>query len=177
VWSGRLECLFWVDTVEKRFWGLFRATLIQGKRQTRNIDQDIARFDSIIAFRQGTADFFDSIGHKRKSSPRAHDVCFPPDSGPNSRRLGRSALCQTRTSSAFYSITSSARASNVGGMFKSSALAVLRLITSSNFVGCSIGWVINGHCHRTSECPLYPQERPYSGHPRVVCFVCGNRQN
>jgi hypothetical protein len=36
-----------------------------------------------------------------------------------------------------HSITSSARASNVGGTSRPSALAVLRLITSSNFVGCS----------------------------------------
>jgi hypothetical protein len=35
-----------------------------------------------------------------------------------------------------YSITSSARASSVGGTLMPSALAVLRLITSSNFVGC-----------------------------------------
>jgi hypothetical protein len=34
-----------------------------------------------------------------------------------------------------HSITSSARASNVGGTSRPSALAVLRLITNSNFVG------------------------------------------
>src|SRR5215468_6565778 len=38
-----------------------------------------------------------------------------------------------------HSITASARASNVGGTATPSALAVLRLITSSNLVGCSIG--------------------------------------
>src|SRR5262249_6606218 len=38
-----------------------------------------------------------------------------------------------------YSITSSARASNVGGISRPSALAVLRLITSSKWVGCSTG--------------------------------------
>src|SRR5262249_52400412 len=38
-----------------------------------------------------------------------------------------------------HSITSSARASSVGGTSMPSALAVLRLITSSNFVGCSTG--------------------------------------
>src|SRR5262249_14913125 len=36
-----------------------------------------------------------------------------------------------------YSITSSARASSAGGMVRPIALAVLRLITSSNLVGCS----------------------------------------
>src|SRR5262249_52999487 len=38
-----------------------------------------------------------------------------------------------------YSITSSARASTDGGMVRPRALAVLRLMTSSNFVGCSTG--------------------------------------
>ena len=37
---------------------------------------------------------------------------------------------------ASYSITSSARASSVGGTLRPSALAVLRLMTSSNLVGC-----------------------------------------
>ena len=39
----------------------------------------------------------------------------------------------------FHSITSSARASSVGGTARPSALAVLRLTTSSNFVGCTTG--------------------------------------
>src|SRR6516165_2409197 len=38
-----------------------------------------------------------------------------------------------------YSITSSARASRVDGMVNSSALAVVRLINNTNFVGNSIG--------------------------------------
>ena len=38
-----------------------------------------------------------------------------------------------------YSITSSARASSVGGTSRPSAFAVLRLITSSNLVGCCTG--------------------------------------
>jgi hypothetical protein len=40
---------------------------------------------------------------------------------------------------ATYSITSSARASTAGGIVRPSAFAVLRLITSSNLVGCWIG--------------------------------------
>src|SRR6516225_5612975 len=40
---------------------------------------------------------------------------------------------------AVHSITSSARASSVGGTSRPSALAVLRLITSSNRVGCTTG--------------------------------------
>jgi hypothetical protein len=38
-----------------------------------------------------------------------------------------------------HSITSSARASNCGGILRPSAFAVLRLITNSNLVGCSMG--------------------------------------
>ena len=38
-----------------------------------------------------------------------------------------------------YSITSSARASSVGGISRPSALAVVRLMTRSNLVGCSTG--------------------------------------
>jgi hypothetical protein len=38
-----------------------------------------------------------------------------------------------------YSITSSARASTVPGMVRPSVLAVLRLMTRSNLVGCSTG--------------------------------------
>src|SRR5262245_21216052 len=38
-----------------------------------------------------------------------------------------------------HSITSSARASSVGGIVMPSAFAVLRLMTSSNFIGCSTG--------------------------------------
>jgi hypothetical protein len=39
----------------------------------------------------------------------------------------------------FHSITSSASASSVGGMSMASALAVKRLMTISNFVGCATG--------------------------------------
>ena len=40
---------------------------------------------------------------------------------------------------ALHSITSSARASIVGGMVRPSAFAVFRLITNSKIVGCSTG--------------------------------------
>ena len=38
-----------------------------------------------------------------------------------------------------HSITASARSSMLGGTVKSSDLAVLRLVSNKNFVGCSIG--------------------------------------
>ena len=58
----------------------------------------------------------------RRERPRA---TAPPSSVMNSRRS--------------HSITSSARASNVGGTSRPSALAVLRLITSSYLVGACTG--------------------------------------
>jgi hypothetical protein len=44
-----------------------------------------------------------------------------------------------RCSKSDYSITSSARSSSGSGTLRPIALAILRLITSSNFTGCSIG--------------------------------------
>jgi isoquinoline 1-oxidoreductase beta subunit len=44
-----------------------------------------------------------------------------------------------RSKQHYYSITSSARASSAGGIVRPSVFAVLRLITSSNFVGCWTG--------------------------------------
>jgi hypothetical protein len=52
--------------------------------------------------------------------------------------IGLSAKCQRRTSP-HHSITSSARAINVGDKLMPSAFAVFKLTTSSNLVGCSIG--------------------------------------
>jgi len=53
-------------------------------------------------------------------------------------RCGRAAE-QRDELAAFHSITSSARASSAGGTSRPSALAVLRLMTSSNLVGCITG--------------------------------------
>src|SRR5262249_11554791 len=54
-------------------------------------------------------------------------------------RPHRRAAEQRDELAAFHSITSSAVASSVGGRSRPSAFALLRLITSSNFVGCSTG--------------------------------------
>src|ERR1035437_9814012 len=62
------------------------------------------------------------------------------ESGQNgaSRRMTRSANSglMHRSKQHLYSITSSARVSSDGGIVKPSALAVLRLMTNSNLVGC-----------------------------------------
>src|SRR5882762_5097224 len=54
--------------------------------------------------------------------------------GPDFHRLDRTSFTW-RT----HSITSSARASSVGGTSRPRALAVLRLITSSNLLDCTTG--------------------------------------
>src|SRR5215472_554073 len=54
-------------------------------------------------------------------------------------RPRRRAAHQRDELAAFHSITSSARASSVGGMSRPSVLAVLRLITSSYLVGACTG--------------------------------------
>jgi len=58
--------------------------------------------------------------------------------GPASENLHKSRREQVQQKIA-YSITLSARASRVGGISRPSVLAVLRLMMSSNLVGCSTG--------------------------------------
>ena len=55
------------------------------------------------------------------------------------RPRGRRAAKQRDELASFHSITSSAMASSAGGNVRSRALAVLRLITSSNLVDCTTG--------------------------------------
>src|SRR2546421_632157 len=55
------------------------------------------------------------------------------------RPRGRRAAKQLDERAPFHSITSSARASSVGGMSRPSAFAVLRLMMNSNLIGCCTG--------------------------------------
>jgi hypothetical protein len=72
-------------------------------------------------------------------SGRARSACpLYPQEQTLSGHPGMSEKCQTRTSP-LHSITSSAIASILSGMTRPSALAVLRLTTRSNLVGCSTG--------------------------------------
>src|SRR5947209_1731254 len=56
-----------------------------------------------------------------------------------SQQPRRRAAAQRDELASLHSITSSARAMSVSGIWRPSALAVLRLIASSNLVACSIG--------------------------------------
>src|SRR5262249_51448428 len=66
--------------------------------------------------------------------PHALGLLRPHSERPRRRPAEKRDEIATR-----HSITSSARASSVGGTSRPRALAVFRLITSSNFVGCSTG--------------------------------------
>src|SRR6516225_8769706 len=75
--------------------------------------------------------------------PRSGDLCpLYPRKRTLQRAIGMSALCQKRTYApldATYSITTFADASRPGGTLIPIALAVDRLMTSSNWVGCTTG--------------------------------------
>ena len=82
-------------------------------------------------------------GQNAKYSSGADVFCFAsinrhPAVGPAGPFGARSGLV-SRSNQRLYSITSSARASSEGGMVRPSALALLRLTTSSIRVGCSTG--------------------------------------
>src|SRR6516164_5141420 len=88
--------------------------------------------------------FQKNTGTKFQFVPSAHqhrDAPFPlwPLCPCCERPCGDYSAGERDELASLHSITSSARASNVGGMVKSSALAAVRLISSSNLVGNSIG--------------------------------------
>src|SRR5581483_7757058 len=79
---------------------------------------------------------------KKGSVERLAHVSFTPKNGHPQGRHVMSVWCQRQTHGSQqggYPITSSARASTVGGKSRPSVLAVPRLTTSSNLVGCSTG--------------------------------------
>ena len=80
---------------------------------------------------------FDPAGHVRPSQ-----ITTKPATRHDSRK-GPIAAASRCSNSPAYSITSSAAASNLSGIVRPSAFAVLRLITSSYFVGC-LGWHFSG---------------------------------
>src|SRR5262245_42756534 len=73
--------------------------------------------------------------HHHAEPPYAAILLRTGHEGPCNRR----ACEKADTVSPFHSITSLARARSVGGTESPMALAVLRLMTNSNFVGCSTG--------------------------------------
>jgi hypothetical protein len=80
------------------------------------------------------------LGHVLVNGPKSASAGCPQSAQmpTGGEWRARSQKCHNRKS-VRYSITSSARARIDGGMVRPSALAVLRLITKSNLVGCSTG--------------------------------------
>src|SRR5262245_7023186 len=80
----------------------------------------------------------------RVALEKAHQHTDPPHPlallrAPRERPRRRRAAEERDELAAFHSITSSARASSVGGTLRLSALATLRLIANSNLVGACTG--------------------------------------
>jgi len=78
-----------------------------------------------------------ALGQKQTCAAHKLMSALPPKATSNAS-FSMSALGQKWTS-AGYSITSSVVASSDGDTFRPSAFAALRLITSSNLVGCNTG--------------------------------------
>ena len=81
---------------------------------------------------------FALLGCTRNHSADSPDLAGLLSSGMARQRQSNTAHCANNIATP-HSMTSSARPSTVGGIVRPSALAVLRLISSSNFVGCSTG--------------------------------------
>src|SRR5215475_10572678 len=103
-------------------------------------DQDVLALDE-ACFLQTLAERGDQV---REVGERA----VPQETNNRLRRLLRArrerphgccAADERDELAPFHSITSSAMASTPGGMVRPSVLAVLRLMTNSNLVGCSTG--------------------------------------
>src|SRR5262245_13365874 len=75
------------------------------------------------------------VEHTTSAYPLKADVAAAPSNSPFSAITG----LMHRSKKHRYSITWSALARSVGGTVRPSALAVLRLITNSNLVGCRTG--------------------------------------
>jgi hypothetical protein len=89
------------------------------------------------AERNGHCKYFDKVACHRRTPPRKGNLRQSIEFHKQtfSIALAMSALGQKRTWR-IYSITSSARDNTAGGIVRPSALAVLRLMISSNLVGC-----------------------------------------
>ena len=100
-----------------------------------------------LSSRRGRVAYPDRSRRRRHSQIGASRVRFAPKADKSLHRSEMTSWATLRPEhaqqcsdkTAGYSITSSARASSIGGTSRPNALAVLRLITNSNFVARSTG--------------------------------------
>src|SRR5262249_40965809 len=129
-----------IGTQSHEFFGVCNDTF--GVATPANVDLDVAAI--------GPAELFQCLLELGEQRACVHIVLAsdkhanPPHSlrllcSRRERPRCRAAEQRDELAAAGHSITSSARASRLGGTSKRSALAVLRLITSSNRLGRSIG--------------------------------------
>ena len=113
-------------------WQPLRPTLCEAVLDHDGLTLDIAQLSQALpkglenyAVRRGQGREVPDVGHLRLGGERRGEEA--------------ASHCADECPPRGHWITSSARSSSDGGIVRPSALAVLRLMTSSNFVGCSIG--------------------------------------
>src|SRR5262249_16885434 len=129
-----------VDVESKEFLGQRWQPIIIPRRPTE-LDQEIATFDPAEIAKSGAkrrnATCLTGRGYKTQEADTSNLKRLRARRERPRRR--RAAAHERDELAAPHSITSSARASSVGGTSRPRALAVLRLIANSNLVGCSTG--------------------------------------
>jgi hypothetical protein len=130
--SSREEgCEYWPSFFARCLWGRSRVVVARVSSP---------QSETIWSVYETPGDLIRACTHKSGS---VIDVRFTPDA-TNAAQQRNDAMCQKppraiAARQTIYSITSSARASSVGGTSRPSALAVPRLMTSSNRVARSTG--------------------------------------
>jgi hypothetical protein len=112
---------------------------VHRRPRIRRADNDACSSASAIAWSALRSEMGQSL--RIETPQRAGNVRFTSNSDLTDAVPRAAAWRQKATFAVeqIYSITSSARASNVGEISRPSPLAVLRLMTRSNLVGCSTG--------------------------------------
>src|SRR6516165_1760160 len=101
------------------------------------LDRDVLAFDG-AGFAEAFAERSDTAGIRRTVADESDDRNWLLLRARRERPCSRAAK-QRDEGAPLHSITSSARARSIGGIWTPSALAVVRLITRANVVGCSTG--------------------------------------
>src|SRR5262245_57999418 len=128
---------------ERNQFGRVSANVVGIDSSPANVDPQVAadgpaEFLQLLLERAEPCLIFRSVrGCGQEYADAPHPAALLP--ARRERPRCRAAEQRDELAASDHSITSSARASRVGGISRPSALAVVRLTTRSNFVGCSTG--------------------------------------